>query len=477
MKQKILFSFVMTLLITSTQAQNQKALTGYAITAPEKGQSNWKEVRLLNINTGEVVQPIYQTNQEIPLLNARTGKAIQKKDPAIVPLAEKIAQPSFQAYTIDANNKMVPLPTDANGKIISPNKNDNNSVMILRSSHFTFDRISSDKPFATGSAAIAYDKKHDRLYYTPMNINQLRYIDLKSKTPSINYFEDETFGASTGFGDIGNQITRMVFGSDGNGYALSNSADHLISFSTGKKPVITDLGALTDDVSNGNFSVHSRNGYGGDMVADANNNLYLITANRRVFRISIATKVASYLGNIKGLPQGYNTNGAMVEEGSKVIVCSAESTVGYYRFDLTTMQAEKISSDGNVFNASDLANGNLAFEKKKKEDKNDIIPPVTVPEEIVKTVQAVPEGSISVYPNPASGGTVKLSFSNQPAGNYTVQLTDLSGQTISSTNIALSSKIQVADLKLPDMIAKGTYLIKVISNADKISSVTKLIIQ
>ena len=33
-------------------------------------------------------------------------------------------------------------------------------------------------PFATGVAAAAYDKKHNRLYFTPMFVDQLRYIDL-----------------------------------------------------------------------------------------------------------------------------------------------------------------------------------------------------------------------------------------------------------------------------------------------------------
>src|SRR3989337_1252567 len=34
--------------------------------------------------------------------------------------------------------------------------------------------------FGTGVAAIAYDKRNNRLYYTPMFIDQLRYIDLKT---------------------------------------------------------------------------------------------------------------------------------------------------------------------------------------------------------------------------------------------------------------------------------------------------------
>ena len=138
------------------------------------------------------------------------------------------------------------------------------------------------------------------------------------------------------------------------------------------------MGALTDDAANQKFSVRSPGGYGGDMIADAQGNLYLITGNRNVFKISINSRTATYQGTIKGLPQGFTTNGAMVEEGSKVIVCSSQSTTGYFRFDLTPMQAEKISSSENVFNASDLANGNLAFEKKKKEKKrNDVLEETT----------------------------------------------------------------------------------------------------
>jgi hypothetical protein len=65
------------------------------------------------------------------------------------------------------------------------------------------------------------------------------------------------------------------------------------------------------------------------------------------------------------LPRGFSTNGAIVEGGSNIIVSSASSTMGYYRFDLNTLEAEKVSESENVFNASDLANANLVSEKKK----------------------------------------------------------------------------------------------------------------
>jgi len=134
-------------------------------------------------------------------------------------------------------------------------------------------------------------------------LNQLRYIDLKSN--QIYYFENEAFGQVKSIGDAGQSNTRMVIASDGNGYGLSNDANHLIRCTTGKNPTISDLGAISDDAKNGNVSVHSAGSYGGDMIADVSENLYLVNAFRQVFKISIATKSASYLGYNKGLPRGF----------------------------------------------------------------------------------------------------------------------------------------------------------------------------
>src|SRR6188474_1223554 len=84
-------------------------------------------------------------------------------------------------------------------------------------------------PFATGVAAMAYDKKNNRLYFTPMFIDQLRYVDLK--TMKVFYVTDQPF---TKFGsmhnDEGKVITRMVINPDGTGYAVSNDANTFIRF-------------------------------------------------------------------------------------------------------------------------------------------------------------------------------------------------------------------------------------------------------
>jgi hypothetical protein len=454
------------------QAQSGKPVTAYAITASEKGKSGWKEVRLIDIKTGEEIKSVFRPDQELEILNARTGKPVLKKDDH----AKTEKNTNVQVFTIDASNRPQRVSDNAD---IEKLKASGNKVIVVRGRNF-HEQQGYDKPFATNSAAMAYDKKHERLYYTPMGINQLRYIDLKSKTPRIYYFEDEAFGVVKGHWDVAGQITRMVIASDGNGYALSNDANHLVRFTTGKKPEITDLGPVTDDAASEKFSIHR--GVGGDMIADNAGNLYLITAYRNVFKINIETMVSTYMGGIKGLPENYQTNGAAVEAGTKVIVASSRSTAGYYRFDLNTLQAEKISGEGEFYNASDLANANLAFAKKEKEEKPNEEKPT---EEVTETaaakqqiqVEEVKNNNITVYPNPVTDGVVKLSFSNQPAGKYNVQVLDMSGKIITSADLIINSKSQVQEIKLPALMAKGNYFIKVSGQDSRSSLTTKLNVQ
>jgi len=488
MKRKILlFSAVCFCIGTAAKAQ----VKAYAITGSQKGSSNWSEVRLIDAVSGDEVKTIYQNTMEVDKLNARTGKPIAKKDNTNVaksPTNISLAPSAGNVTTYTQDGKRV---------IVIRNMSNTSNIQTTQ---VVYERtmVQSDAPFATTSAALAYDKKHDRLYYTPMGINELRYIDMKSKTTKVFYFENESFGALQHRGDVPNQVTRMVFGADGKGYALTNNADHLIQFETDKKPEVNDLGALIDDPSNGKYSVHNSSNYGGDIIADAQNNLWLVGANRRVYKIDLKTLVASYKGSIQGLPAGFSTNGACVEKdgGNTVVVCSSTSTDGYYRFDLNTMQAEKISTGDKVFNASDLANGYLAFDKKKKEevkeipqevkdvaqepadqptDKNVKSNPST--EEKKKADVITNEGSISVYPNPVTAGVTKIAFKDLAAGRYQVQLMDISGKMLSTQTVNIANKMQVEQIKLPAYAAPGNYLVKVVNQENKVVGVTPIIVQ
>jgi hypothetical protein len=187
-------------------------------------------------------------------------------------------------------------------------------------------------------------------------------------------------------------------------------------------------------------------------------------------------------GSIQGLPRGFSTNGAMVEEGSKVIIASSESTIGYYRFDLNTLQAEKLTSSSSVYNASDLANANLAFEKNKKEKpqpREQVQATKTENEEPL--TESLAENNarpgIAVYPNPVTSGYIRLSFNEQPAGRYRVQLLDITGRVIGSSEVNVNGPAQVEEFRFPELSVKGNYLIRVTNELNKINITDKIVVQ
>ena len=138
--------------------------------------------------------------------------------------------------------------------------------------------------FSSGVAAMAYDKKNHRLWYTPMFIDQLRYIDLR--TMKVYYYSSQDFtGMVKKSADQGNIITRMTIGNDGNGYAMTNDGAHLVRFTTGKYLTVTDLGMLADAPTNKGLSIHSACGsFGGDMIADNDGNLFVFSALNQIFK-------------------------------------------------------------------------------------------------------------------------------------------------------------------------------------------------
>jgi hypothetical protein len=138
-----------------------------------------------------------------------------------------------------------------------------------------------------------------------------------------------------------------------------------------------------------------------------------------------------------------------------------------------------------VFNASDLANGNLAFEKKRKEKKQAEVFEETPQQPVIAETkqnqspqqEILQKNSIAVYPNPVTNGFVKISFADQPAGKYQLQFMDISGQLISSRDVNVISSRQIEEFRLPEFVTKGNYLLKVINDENKISIVNKLTVQ
>jgi len=426
MRQRILPATAIALCtMLSVNAQQKKQTTAYAITSSEKGNYNWTDVKLIDFSTGSVTRSVFDSKQtNFTVYNARTGKEIK--------------------FTTAQN------ATTANtGTATAVN---------------TATTVNTNLPVVSLSAACAYDQRHNRLYYAPLFMNQLRYIDLNSPTPKIYYFDNEQLTPATDLNNEANHITRMVMGADGSGYALSNDGNHLIRFTTGKHPLILDLGALQDDVSNEQLSVHAKTtSWGGDMVADAANNLYVVSAYHHVFKVNISSRIATHVAEIQGLPATFTTNGAVVDDNGNLIVSSANTAEGYYSVDMHTWQAMPIKITGTVFNASDLANSNLAFANDK----------TTVP---LFNRAIMRNDKIALYPNPVSTPRLYISFNGKESGRYTIQLLDLNGKILLE-QIAVVNGIQGIPVLFKTGLAKGPYMVKVLNEIKKTVFTDKLLVQ
>lgn len=405
MKFKLLLSAFILSFSICTIAQN--ANKAFAITGSGAGDFQWMNIRQIDVSTGAVTRNIFE-------------KGIT----------------SFQIRTVATGKEAILVPQQ--------------DARVLRSPEF---------PTATMVAAAAYDRKHDKLFFTPMFINELRWLDLSSGTDNPKFYALKSpFLGLSNSKDDANHFTRMTIGADGNGYALTNDGNHLIKFTTGKKVVITDLGALIDAAANNSISIHNKcSSWGGDMVADALGNLYIFTAGKNVFKVSIESKIATYLGTITGLSGNYTLNGAAVSNDDNVIISSANTFEGFYSVNIKDLAATKLNTSGQVYNASDLANGNLLFESQVR---NSVGAAALMPREVIGNQ------FISIFPNPVFGSQFKVTFENNASGEYNIILTDIQGKVISSKQVFIKSAGQVETVQLKRKPANGMYLIKV-TNANK----------
>lgn len=323
-------------------------------------------------------------------------------------------------------------------------------------------------PFATGVAAAAYDKKHNRLYFTPMFIDQLRYIDLK--TMKVYYVNGAFTKAGNMHNDEAKIITRMVIAPDGYGYAISNDGNTFIRFSTGKKLTIEQMGTLVDDPSNGGISIHNRcSSFGGDMISDDKGNLIILTARNSVFTVNTETKVARYLGNIKGLEQNFTVNGAVVDGDGNLLVSSAVDANTYYVINPIDWSAKPYKTVNGIYRSSDLANSNYLSAKNPKLNNSEIQRLIRPEEKFAN--------EISVYPNPVTTSSIKLQFNKVPAGNYTVELRDVLGRTVMQRKISIVSENQTQELKIERRNSNGIYMVKLFDGTNQSVFTQKLVVQ
>ncbi|MBC7936328.1 MAG: T9SS type A sorting domain-containing protein [Rhizobacter sp.] len=409
------------LAVSSLATQAQSANKAFAITSDGNADHVWMNIRQVDLGTGQVTKTIFQRSK---------------------------------------NNFTL---TDVNSKRAVDQTNSNPNIFM-----------SKDYPTGSLVAAAAYDSRNNKLFFTPMRIGELRWVDLdiKNETPKFYTMTSDalSFGSDITL-DEANHITRMVIAADGNGYAMTNDGNHFIKFTTGKKPVITELGALIDDEKNGGISIHNKcSSWGGDMLADAFGKLYVVSASRNVFVIDIESRIATFKGTITGLPVNFTTNAAAVNAEGKIVLGSANVFFGYYVADLNDLKAAPIEGSDRQFNASDFANGNLLLQKEadaaRKNGGN-----------VPLLDNAFSNSDKLVFPNPVTASTFSVLFEGRRAGNYSIVLTDLSGRNLQTQVSAIGKGTQTVTVSLKTKPAKGMYMVKVLDESKQTVFTEKVMIQ
>ncbi|MGN6193488.1 MAG: T9SS type A sorting domain-containing protein [Ginsengibacter sp.] len=422
MKHKFLLSFIFIIFCLNAFSQN----SAFAVTGQSTGNLNWTDIRSIDMASGNVNSVLFENGKSKYLFeDAETNR--------------KIDVNSFRSIV---NN----IPKVAGQQI----------------------NINNPSPTFLMSAAIAYDKKHDKLFFASMHTGQLVWLDMRAseEVPSF-YTIEKPLIDNQNFNDEALNITRMTIGANGNGYALTNDANHLITFTTGKKIVITDLGNLVDAESNKGISVHNRcSSWGGDMVADAFGKLYLFTASHLVFEIDADSRIATYKGLIQNLPPIFSVNGAAVDKDENVIVSSANTFHGFYKVNMRDLKAEKLPTQGKIFNASDLASSYLLNENEAKMETPQL-----------PAIDVIGNKFISIYPNPVSDGQIRISFDHYVAGEYKISLADLQGRLIENKTVYIKYPGQLENFKLKSKPVTGLYLIKVTDAANQKIFSDKIVIE
>jgi hypothetical protein len=312
-----------------------------------------------------------------------------------------------------------------------------------------------DLPMHSGVAALAYDRVHNRLYFSTMFNGDIRYVSLRKGDPAY-YQVGKVYStialpnnvpvSSTNQGPV---ITRMTIGADGYVYGMSNDGNGFFRISTSaKKPVIENLGKLSDDAANGAMSIHSScSSWGGDMIASADGSLYIFSMYQQVFKVNPADKKTTWLGKIQGLPADFTVNGAAVDTDGSIVLSSSTLTGKYAIINDPAVLNATVKQHPGWYNASDLASGNLLFSKKD----------AVVFGEFDRSTQ---QSGVGVYPNPVTNGQVIVHFKDGLSGKHSLDLLDISGAVQQQSSVNLNGQAQRVTIRT-GVLAQGIYLLRV----------------
>lgn len=305
------------------------------------------------------------------------------------------------------------------------------------------DRNSYNNSQAVTMAALAYDPSNNNLVYMPMFSSNI-YV-LHPQTKEITLIENNVARVSSC--DINSHMTRMATGYNGNIFAVNNAGTQFLEIS--KKDgnyTVNDLGIIKDDASNGKNSFTAmETGFGGDMIADADNNFYVFSASGNVFKVITKELKAKYIGKIAGIPDNYSVNGSAVNAQGKVIIASAKGGA-LYEVDLEILQARELPGEKGL-HIYDLASKYFVNNKATA----------------VNTLT-----NLDIYPTRVDEHHINVHINNKNVkGNIKLNVFDMSGKNVMNKSLSVrdGSLDEKVDLK---GLVNGAYIVSITDESGKV---------
>lgn len=312
------------------------------------------------------------------------------------------------------------------------------------------DKTSYAHSQAVTMAALAYDQANNNLVYMPMFSSNI-YV-LNASTKEITLVENTVARVTSC--DINSHMTRMATGYDGNIYAMNNAGTQLLQISRkGGQYVVNDLGIVKDDVSNGKNSFTAlETGFGGDMIADAENNFYVFSASGNVFKIVTKELKAKFVGKISGIPANYSVNGSAVNAKGKVVIASAKGD-NLYEVDLSTLQA-KVLPGAEKPHVYDLAS---KYYVNDRTSTNALT-------------------NIDIYPTRVDEHFINVSVNDKAVkGNLKLNVFDMAGKNIMKENLSVKDGSLNQQVYLKTLIS-GAYIVSLTDESGKILLNKKILV-
>ncbi|WP_288447984.1 T9SS type A sorting domain-containing protein [uncultured Chryseobacterium sp.] len=303
------------------------------------------------------------------------------------------------------------------------------------------DKNSYNNSQAITLAALAYDSSNNNLVYMPMFSSNV-YI-LNQHTKEITLVENNVARVTSC--DINSHITRMATGYNGNVYAVNNAGTQFLEISKkGGQYVVSDLGIIKDDSSNGKNSFTAmETGFGGDMIADSDNNFYVFSASGNVFKVLTKDLKAKFVGKISGIPDNYSVNGSAVNAQGKVVIASAKGGA-LYEVDLATLQAKQLPGEQGL-HIYDLASKYFANDKAT----------------IASTL-----ADLDIYPTKVDEHYINVRVNKNIKGNIQLNIFDMSGKNIMTQHLNVKDNSSDQRIYLKGLLS-GAYIVNITNDSGK----------